>query len=62
MSEDQNIVPAPVAEAQTQVAPSSLDEETLKTLTREAVEKAVRDLVPAMAEKIIREEIRRLTE
>ncbi|MFO1519364.1 MAG: hypothetical protein U1F57_06865 [bacterium] len=46
------------------LAPSSavLDEETLQQITREAVEKAVREIVPALAEKIIREEIRRLTE
>ena len=59
MSEDQNLCPPPAEESKPAVL---LDEETLKALTREAVEKAVKELVPAMAEKMIRDEIRRLTE
>jgi len=62
MSEDQTFVPPP-PEAEALGSPVPLlDEETLKTLTREAVEKAVKELVPQIAEKIIREEIQRLTE
>jgi hypothetical protein len=59
MSEDQysNSAEAPILPPV-----SSLDEEALKNITREAVEKAVREILPALAEKIIREEIRRLTE
>jgi len=40
----------------------ALDAEVLEKITREAIEKVVREMVPPMAEKIVREEIRRLTE
>ena len=58
MSEDQILNPV----ASTEELAFSLDEETMKNITREAVEKAVREMIPELAEKIIREEIRRLTE
>ena len=58
MSEDQILNPV----ASMEELAFSLDEETMKNITREAVEKAVREMIPALAEKIIREEIRRLTE
>ncbi len=44
------------------IVPPALDNQKLEELTREAIEKAVRELVPAMAEKMIQDEIRRLTE
>lgn len=34
----------------------------IQKVARETIEKAVRDMLPALAEKIIREEIQRLTE
>jgi hypothetical protein len=39
-----------------------VSEEVLQALTREAIEKVVREMVPPIAEKIVLEEIRRLTE
>jgi len=42
------------------VAPT-IDAATLEKITREAIEKVVREMIPPMAEKIVREEIERLT-
>jgi hypothetical protein len=43
------------------VAPT-IDPASLERITREAIEKVVREMIPPMAEKIVREEIERLTE
>ena len=41
---------------------ASLSEDELRTIAKEAIEKVVWEVVPELAETIIREELRRLTE
>ncbi len=50
-----------VSEKIEQAIALSLSQEKLAQKTQEALEKAIREIVPAMAEKLIKEEIERLT-
>ncbi len=63
MIENETVGPisTPSSETTTPELPG-LDREEILRLTQETLEKVIRELIPPLAEKIIREEIQRLTE